>query len=56
MQTGELFSMSDSQQPSQHDEGNAAADNFTFASIFEDDPSWLDAFGLISKSARRRGR
>ncbi len=56
MQTGEFFSMSQSQQQSQHDDGFAAADNFNFASIFEDDPSWLDAFGLISKSALRRGR
>ncbi len=46
MQTGEFFSMSESQQQSQHDDGNAAADNFNFASIFKDDPSWLEAFAI----------
>ncbi len=43
MQTGDFFSMSDSeqQQPLHNDETNAGDDEFGFASIFTDDPSWL---------------
>ncbi len=45
MQTGEFFSMSDSeqqqQQPQHNDARNAGDDEVDFACIFTDDPSWL---------------
>ncbi len=39
MQTGELFSMSNLEQ--QHQPKAGGNDEFDFASIFNDDPSWL---------------
>ncbi len=39
--------MSESRQE-QHDDANAADDEFNFATIFTDDPSWLDAIPIPS--------
>ncbi len=54
MQTGELFSMSHSkqqQQPQHNDATNARDDEFDFASIFTDDPSWLASIPCIPSSS-----
>ncbi len=51
-QTGELFSMSDSEQQPQHNDAtNAGDDEYDFASIFTDDPSWLASIPCIPSSS-----
>ncbi len=50
MQTGEFFSMSESRQEQQHNNANAGDDEFDFASIFTDDPSWLASIPCIPSS------
>ncbi len=51
MQTREFFSMSESRQEQrQHNDANDGEDEFDFAQIFTDDPSWFASIPCIPSS------